>query len=164
MKDFFTEIERSLGAVTSAFFPGLFLLDTIFDKGVLAGGISSIYEFILLVVWGFAISIPYLIIGYIAVQPNRLAKKDQQPGSYEWTFGIYSMLAPFVILLSLFTYLICKLLAFFFGYAPILGISGKGLLFVASIVLTAPTAFLMGKVYVRFILFSRRYVSQDKQT
>lgn len=52
------EVKGKFAGVINIFIPGIIILEGFFNKGLFAGGISSLYDFILYLVWGSILSLP----------------------------------------------------------------------------------------------------------
>jgi hypothetical protein len=55
-------ILQKLDKLLCKFFPGIIVFDICFNKGLISGGIESIYNFLLLLFWSYLLSIPFELL------------------------------------------------------------------------------------------------------
>ncbi len=65
-------LENRYILVLNLTFPGIFVLETIFQIGLFSGGVENLYRFILLVLWSVALSIPYAAASAIQFRLDQL--------------------------------------------------------------------------------------------
>ena len=137
----------------NSIFPGIFIMEIFFKKGLFNEIPQSIYEFLIFVVWCFLFSIPYNILS--AFSFNKIIEKIKKKALKDETIDkekflaefqkyvdteqeenkrVDSLLKFFYILIEIFlTYMIYKVLTYFYVYHSVLKININLLIFINTI-------------------------------
>lgn len=103
-------------------FPGLFLLETIYHKGLFAGGVSSPYDFIMFLFWCIGISIIYLHTAFITISIEDVVEKhfkategqtSTKKEKEEQEKRVYSLYIPPLMILTVLTYIVFNSIKYF---------------------------------------------------
>jgi len=132
----------------SFFFPGLVLLDGIYEKGLFSGSVSSIYDFIFILIWALVLSLPFHF-AVVFVDAESLLPEEKHKGRY------YSMLElPYCAVLSFIIYAAFKILERYtlFGLDNSV-VPGKHLRFFIAFFIGGMASWPLAKIY-RFFLSS----------
>ena len=98
--------------VLNLLFPGLLILETVFQVGLFSGGVEGLYLFVLLVVWSIALSMPYVIFTGMYLKVNRLlGLPDDSPNISAMASGAIRF--PLNVVLALTTVVVFKFLDFY---------------------------------------------------
>ncbi|MDA3886393.1 MAG: hypothetical protein PF638_12435 [Candidatus Delongbacteria bacterium] len=96
----------------STIFPGLIVSEIIFNKGLINGGINTIFDFLIFIFWIVGFSSPFLIISiishYLDLAHRELLNNDDDDGNHQ-------MLIPHILVLLIlyvFVYKLCLLVPF----------------------------------------------------
>lgn len=147
-KETIKSIGEYISKYTIIIAPGIILIEIVFNKGFVSGGIQNLYDMILLLIWSAILSIPYYpLVLFLSARfecnsPSELSNfKIDDPSDYE-------SIVPLVIVLSLVTSLLYLLIKNIFSWPNVLiGIEIKYLLFLVSIIITLFVALPMGAFY-----------------
>jgi len=133
-------------------FPGLFIMDTIFGKGLFSGNIDNIYSFVLLMVWSFVISILFVSLAIASYTIGKELKESGVDTSNVPIHTFYFYAIPQTVALPIITYLIYKVIGSFdcASDLSLLGLSHRVVLFSISILIVCLTSRIIG-FFVRWI-------------
>ncbi|HEV2826403.1 MAG TPA: hypothetical protein VGW76_02285 [Pyrinomonadaceae bacterium] len=132
--------------IVLVFFPGLVLLDGIFRKGLFSGSINSIYDFILLLVWAFVISLPYQMMS-IFIDADLLLPEGRNSGRYASIIEL-----PFCAFLSFVSYTAFRVLEKFQPFTTDgAGIPTRHLWFLISLAIAALLSWPCARLYRRIV-------------
>ena len=132
-------VKRNLITALNLIFPGVFIIETVFQRGLFSGGIESIYDFLLLIVWAIALSLPLQAFAATFVKPGRMAVKLENVDLGPVVHG--AILFPFSLALAVILSFLTKLMVFVdpFGIpaAPIPSLEVYFLMSLATVLLVA---------------------------
>jgi hypothetical protein len=161
-KESFKAVADYLSKVFTLTCPGLLLCDVVFKKGLLNGGISDVYTFILVIFWSLILSVPYYVATTLTMLTHdtsvTLDAKEDDPTLYE-------AVLPLTVLLTVLTYILLKVLNYFnFGFISAkLGTPIRFEQMVVAVIAIFVLAFPIGNIYYRTLdFFMRKCVERQK--
>jgi len=101
-------VKRNLVKALILTFPGIFIIETVFQRGLFSGGIKSIYDFLLLIVWAIALSLPLQAFSATFVKSGKLARRLKNVELGPLAHG--AILFPFTLTLTVMLSFLTKLM------------------------------------------------------
>jgi uncharacterized membrane protein len=66
-KETYQYLDENITRIVTVLAPGLMIIEMVFHKGFISGGITDLFSFILLLIWSFVISLPFFHwLGFLA--------------------------------------------------------------------------------------------------
>ena len=110
LADGLSMLENKYFLVLNLTFPGVFVLETVFQIGLFSGGVSNVYEFTLLVVWSIALSMPYAVMSSLQFRLDRLLRLPKGE-TFRPTIG-FAIKFPLHLIGAVMTTIVFKILTF----------------------------------------------------
>ncbi len=128
--------------------PGLVINEFVFHKGIYGGGISNIYDLLLLLIWSAIFSLPYYICIILNIAWHEIKSKEVLVNA-ENDPEIFESGIPLLFILIVINYVIFKvMLAMNWMSSSIkIGVLQPYALLVISVVTSCAISFPMGKIY-----------------
>lgn len=133
----------------SIFFPGLVIFEIIFNKGLINGGINTVYDFLIFILWIVGLSSPFLIISIISHYIHVPTSKGDNENDEE----NHEMLIPQIFIL-LILYVIFYKLLLLLPYSTCLTehfCKEKYLMGIITFIIIGFLGKLIGKIYYKYL-------------
>jgi|LGVF01.1.fsa_nt_gb hypothetical protein len=152
-------VDKYCATYFNMLFPGIFLLEVVFHKGIFSNNISNLYSFIIYLIWAFAISMLFKWI----VQTTLALRKQEKEGFASMPDDQQDMLElPILITYAVITYILFQIINHYqiLAFVVIFDISTRFIHFVLSLFLMFGLAFPLSTIYLKILIKMSNRTSQ----